>query len=198
MMRPLILAVVLAVPAAFAQPADPADGLGAGAPLPEAGRSLQDVSGRSLTLGGSAGPSGLVVAFWSNTCPWAERNAARLADLGREYGPAGIAFVAIGADDGAGTAGASAQQVAASLGVPYVADPGGALARAFGVRSLPTAFYFSGDGRLVYEGAIDDSPADADAVDVPYLRQAMDQHLANVPVEVQRTAPLGCALRDAR
>ncbi len=171
--------------------------MGAGAALPDADRSLQDAGGRTLTLGGTVGRAGLVVAFWSNTCPWAERNAERLAELGREYAPAGIAFVAVGSDEPS-SRGATQQDVAARLGIPYVADGDGALARAFGVRSLPTVYYFSADSRLVYEGAIDDSPADANAVDVPYLRQAMDQHLAGVPVEVQRTAALGCALQSAR
>lgn len=195
-MRRLLLLLAFGAASVAAQPADES-GLGAGAALPEAGRSLQDAGGRTLTLGGSVGRAGLVVAFWSNTCPWAERNAARLAELAREYAPAGINFVAIAADDPAAR-GSSAQQVAASLGIPYVTDSGSALARAFGVRSLPTVYFFSADSRLVYEGAIDDSPADADAVDVPYLRQGMDQHLAAVPVEVQRTAALGCALQSNR
>ena len=195
-MRRLLLFLAFGASAAAAQPGDES-GLGAGSALPEANRSLQDAGGRTLTLAGSVGRAGLVVAYWSNTCPWAERNAARLAELAREYTPAGITFVAIAADEPA-SPGSSTQQVATTLGIPYVSDPGGELANAFGVSSLPTVYYFSADSHLVYEGAIDDSPADADAVDVPYLRQAMDQHLAAVPVEVQRTAALGCALQPAR
>jgi peroxiredoxin len=187
MSRLLLILSFLATTAA-AQPG----GLAVGSPIPESGLALRDVAGRTVTLGGSVGSAGLVVAFWSNTCPWAERNADRLAALAREYGPAGVAFVAVSADPGDQ---AAKQRVAGALGIPYVDDAGGALMRAFGVRSLPTVVYFSANSRLVYEGAIDDSPADANSVDVPYLRQAMDQTLAGIPVSVQRTAALGCAVR---
>ena len=90
------------------------------------------------------------------------------------------------------------QRVAAAAGFafPYVMDAGGAVARAFGVRSAPTAYFFDAAGRLVYEGAIDDSPSSADEVEVAYLQDAMDQHLAGRTVEVQRTAALGCTLRN--
>lgn len=187
-MKRLLLILPLLAATASAQPG----GMAAGSPVPEAGLALRDVAGPSVTLGGSVGSAGLVVAFWSNTCPWADRNAERLAALAREYGPAGVGFVAISTDPGDQ---AARQRVAAALGVPYVEDPGGALGRAFGARSLPTVYFFSAEARLVYEGAIDDSPADANAVDVPYLRQAMDQTLAGLPVSVQRTAALGCAVR---
>ncbi|HLA63043.1 MAG TPA: hypothetical protein VK610_01340, partial [Rhodothermales bacterium] len=36
-----------------------------------------------------------------------------------------------------------------------------------------------------------------DDVEAAYLEDAMDQHLAGRPVEVQRTAALGCTLRLA-
>jgi len=192
MTRPytLLLAAVMVSASAVAQPED---GLGAGAALPESGRTLHDASGRSLTLGGTMGSAGLVVAFWSDSCPWADRNADRFAGLATEYGRAGIRFLAIGAGASSGSP-ASPEALAAALGVPYVVD-GAELDGPFGVRSLPTVYFFSRAGQLIYEGAIDDSPADADAVDVPYLRQAMDEYLADLPVSVQRTAALGCALR---
>ena len=192
MIRPsltLAALILLALPAAAQE-----QGLGAGAAIPDAGAAFTDAAGRSLTLGGSVGSAGLVVAFWSDTCPWAERNADRLAALASEYARAGVAFVAVGAGESGGAGAASAQQLSDRLGMPFVTN-GARLAEPFGVASLPTVFFFGRDGRLVYEGAIDDSPADADAVEVPYLRQAMDEYLAELPVSVQRTAPLGCALR---
>jgi peroxiredoxin len=196
----LALALVAGVPPAAAQPGDPPGGLGAGAPLPEPDLTLTAADGRALSVRSAMGPNGLVVVFWSNGCPWAERNAERLAALGRDYSPAGIGFVAVNPNDPATLPAEGAegmQRAAAALGFPYLSDEGGALARAFGVRSAPTTFLFDAAGRLVYEGAIDDSPADPASVEVPYLQQAMDQHLAGVAVEVQRTAALGCAVQAA-
>lgn len=193
----LVLLALLATPA-LAQPA----GLAAGAALPEADRALATADGGQLALRQAAGPNGLVVVFWSNVCPWAERYGARLAALSSEYGPAGIGFAAVNANDAARfpEEGPDEMRRAAAeygFGFPYLRDESGTLARAFGARATPQVFLFSSAGALVYDGAIDDSPSDPERVTLPYLRQAMDQQLAGLAVEVQRTAALGCTVKPS-
>ena len=83
------------------------------------------------------------------------------------------------------------------LAVPYVLDSQGLLAGAFGVRNAPHAYFFDGGGALRYSGALDDSPASADRVRVPYLAQAMDQSVASLPIEVQQTQAIGCTIERA-
>jgi len=197
--RFIALALLALSAPAFAQPAD---GLGAGAALPEATRTLSAADGASVTLSGAAGQNGLVVVFWSNVCPWADRYAERVAELADSYVPAGIGFVAVNPNDASrfpeeGPEGMQQAATAAGFAFPYVVDDGGTLARAFHVRSAPTVYFFDAAGTLVYEGAIDDSPSSGDDVEAAYLEDAMDQHLAGRPVEVQRTAALGCTLRLA-
>jgi len=69
------------------------------------------------------------------------------------------------------------------------------LAAAFGVENAPHAFFFNGSGVLRYDGTIDDSPTSPDRVRVPYLAQAMDQSVAGLAIEVQRTQAFGCTIK---
>jgi len=86
---------------------------------------------------------------------------------------------------------------AAGLAAPYFLDPQGRLAASFGATNAPHAFFFGPAGTLLYDGALDDSPAAADRVQVPYLAQAMDQSVAGLPIDVQRTQAFGCTIKRA-
>ncbi len=174
-----------------------------GAALPLADQALSVADGSSLTLASAAGEEGLVVLFWSNTCPWTERYADRVAELVRVYVPAGFGIVLVNSNDPGEDESASAEASrdhAASLpmSAPYILDADGSLAAAFGAESTPHAFFFGPGRTLLYEGAIDDGPADVSRVRAPYLRQAMDQSVAGLPIEVKQTRPLGCKISRAR
>lgn len=189
-MAAAVLAGALAAAPARAQFA-PGDSLAAlGQPLPA-------VDGRSASLAAEAGPQGLVVVFWSNTCPWGDRYAGRVAELAAAYRPAGFGFALVNshAPDRLEAESAEAgrdELAAAGLVLPYLLDADGAVARALGARSAPHAFVFDGAGRLAYDGAIDDSPSSASRVERPYLREALDRIVAGLPVEIQKTQPFGC------
>ncbi len=177
-----------------------AQGLTYGDPIPLGGTSFQAADGAQTALNTAKGSSGLVVVFWSNACPWTDRYAPRLADLAARYTPAGFGFVLVNANDPAMApreAASASREVSTSAGLvmPYLADPGGQLAAAFGVSNAPHAFFFDASGALRYDGTIDDSPASAERVRVPYLAQAMDQSVAGLAVEVQRTQAFGCTLK---
>lgn len=172
----------------------------AGDAMPQADAPLEAVGGGTRTLAAEAGPAGLVVVFWSNTCPWGDRYASRVGDLAATYGPAGVGIVLVNsnAPDQLEAESAAAGRVELSeksLSVPYLLDAGGAVAAAFGARRAPHAFLFGADGRLLYDGAIDDSPSSAERVERPYLREALDQSVAGLPVAVQKTQPFGCRTR---
>ena len=194
MIRLLLLSAFLFAASASAQE------LTFGTPLPMADASYTAADGSTVTLGDAAGPAGLVVVFWSDTCPWTERYTPRLASLVSTYTPAGIGFVIVNSNaPGDGDAAATARETATrgGLAVPYLLDPAGGLAAAFGARNTPHAFFFDGNLSLRYSGAIDDSPASPDRVRVPYLAQAMDQSVAAIPIEVQPTQAIGCTIDRA-
>ncbi|NNF56657.1 MAG: redoxin domain-containing protein [Rhodothermaceae bacterium] len=192
---PLALFFALVLPVA-AQP------ITVGSSLPQGDLALTQADGGQTTLRGLMGENGLVVAFWSNVCPWTERYTERLVILARDYQPTGINFVAVNANDST----RFPEEDVATMRLtadrdgfrfPYVVDPGSALATAFGARNTPQFYFFSADGVLRYEGALDSSPADASRAEDTYLSDAMDQSLAGQEVEVQRTNALGCTIKKA-
>lgn len=161
--------------------------LGASAPL--ADQSFTTTDNATLSLSDAMGSAGLAVVFWSDACPWVDKYTDRMAALVARYSRAGIGFVFVQSEP------LSEDGSVDNPGAPVVMDAGAQLAQAFGARNTPQAFFFGPSSRLVYQGAIDDSPANVDRVQVPYLQQAMDQSIAGMPIEVQSTRALGCTIK---
>ncbi|MEM1114870.1 MAG: redoxin domain-containing protein [Bacteroidota bacterium] len=170
-----------------------------GAALPLADATFAAADGATVRLGEAMGESGLVVVLWSNTCPWSTRYIDRLTALVADYTPAGVSFVFVNSNDPSNereSADASREYAAArGLAAPYLADRDAALADALGATNAPHVYFFGPDRRLLYDGAIDDSPADVARVQAAYLRLAMDQSIAGLPIEVQRTQAFGCTIK---
>ncbi|MGB3541808.1 redoxin domain-containing protein [Rubrivirga sp.] len=168
-----------------------------GGGLPLAGESFQAQSGSTVVLDAVTGDAGLVVVFWSSVCPWADRYEARLSELMDTYTPAGIGFVLVDSGDPALEDGSAAPPEPSTLPAPVIADTDGRLADAFSARSTPHIFFFGPDQTLLYDGTLDDSPAARERVRTPYLALAMDQSIAGLPVEIQRTQAFGCTIKRA-
>lgn len=208
MRRPAFLAslTLASLVLAFLASGASAQSIGAVSPdsaIPRGNHPLRSTEDESTTLNSLMGPNGLVVVFWSNVCPWTERYTDRIVDLARDYQPAGIAFAAVNSNDSTRFPDedfASMRLISASAGFPfpYLMDDSGAVSIAFGARNTPQVYFFSNTGTLLYEGAIDDSPADPGRVETPYLQLGMDQHLAGQAIQVQLTNALGCTIKLPR
>lgn len=77
---------------------------------------------------------------------------------------------------------------------PILLDEGGNLAKLYGVKQIPQIFIINKDGRVAYSGAIDNSRGLAQAGDVNYVAQALNQLTNNQPVSVPRSEPYGTSL----
>ncbi|MEL6615142.1 MAG: redoxin domain-containing protein [Bacteroidota bacterium] len=189
-----LLALVLTLPLAHAQ-----ETLSLGTPVPLASQSFDTASGGTQTLEAAMGESGLAVVFWSTACPWTRRYEARLAQMTADAIENGIGFVLVASSDPERSSSDTPEALAAvsaSIGAPLFLDSEAALAEAFGATQTPEAFFFG--STLLYTGAIDDSPSNAERVTIPFLQQAMDQHLAGQAVEIEQTTPFGCTLKRDR
>lgn len=178
--------------------ASPSAQIATGDLYPLADRVFPSADGAGRTLAGEAGSGGLLVVFWSNTCPWAQRYATRLADLAVGADTAGVGMLLVNSNAPgrleAESAEATREKIAeAGIAAPALLDADGALARAFGARRAPHAFLFGPDGRLVYDGAIDDSPSAAERVERAWLREALAAPAGEATVT--RTPAFGCRLR---
>lgn len=147
-----------------------------------------------------AGPSGAVVGFTCNHCPYVQAYEERLMALASEYGPRGFAFLMLNpnaanpayAEDGVDRMRARAK--ARGFNFAYAADADQAAARAFGAACTPEFFLFDGAGRLVYSGRIDDE-MDPAKVRNRWLADAMEALAAGRPVPTQTSHPIGCSIK---
>jgi hypothetical protein len=76
----------------------------------------------------------------------------------------------------------------------YVADEKNALADAFGATRTPENFLFNQQGKLVYHGAIDDNPEEAE-VSRKHLQIAIEEMLTGKDVTIKTTRSIGCGIK---
>ncbi len=77
---------------------------------------------------------------------------------------------------------------------PYLRDETQQTARAYGAVCTPHLFVVV-QGRIAYEGRIDDSWKDASAAKSHDLRNALSAVLAGKPIPQPTTNPMGCSIK---
>ncbi|QXD13806.1 thioredoxin family protein [Rhodocaloribacter litoris] len=191
----LFALLLLPLPDAPAQ-----DRLAVGSKVPLVDLPLPGVDGDTITLAAAAGENGLLVLFSSNTCPWVDAWEDRYRVVAETARSLGIGMVVVNPnagyrDRGDGPAEMRARAEEKGYAFPYVVDPDHRLADAFGAERTPEVFLFDGTLTLVYEGAIDDSPRDPEAVQQPYLLDALHALAEGRPVPAASTRSMGCTIR---
>jgi len=197
-MRTILLAALLAV----AAPALAAD---VGQPAPEF--ALQDLDGKVHKLSDYRGKT--VVLEWFNPgCPYvvAAHTKGSLVDLARKQSKDGVVWLAVNSGapgkQGHGVETNRAAAKAWSMSYPILVDESGAVGKAYGATNTPHMFVVSKDGRLVYKGAIDNSP-DAEraspqgGVLVEYVSATVEDLGAGRPVRTPQTKAYGCGVKYA-
>ena len=168
---------------------------------------LTDAGGRAVSLSDFRGRP--VVLEWNNPgCPYVQKHYAS-GNMQRTQARAkamGAAWLTInsGAPGKQGhMTGAEAKAfVAKEKAVPtaYLLDPEGRVGRGYAAKTTPHLYVIAPDGRLAYQGAIDDKPT-ADAADIAGARNhvlaALTEVKAGKPVSVAETRPYGCSVKYA-
>jgi len=160
--------------------------------------TLPDTGGTSTPLhdGESAAT---VVVFTCNHCPYALAWHERLQGVARDYLPRGVRVLQISANDAEryprdAPAAMAARVNAGEFASPYLYDESQDVARAWGAAVTPEVFVLDGDGQLVYHGAPDADHND-ESLAADWLREALDDVLAERPVGRAETAPVGCSIK---
>lgn len=77
-------------------------------------------------------------------------------------------------------------------------DEDGTVGKLYGAKTTPHMYVINAEGKLVYQGAIDDKPS-TDTSDIPgaknYVKAALDEVLAGQPVTTGQTKPYGCGVK---
>jgi thiol-disulfide isomerase/thioredoxin len=203
----IALALALATGATLQEDALKTLPIGASAP----DFSLPGVDGKTYSLADFKDAKILIVLFTSNHCPTAQAYESRVKKIVEEYGPKGIALVAIQPNSTKGLRldeqgytelGDSFEDMKIrakerAFNYPYIDDGGTqATAKAYGCKATPHAFVFDASRKLCYAGRIDDSER-PEYVKVQDLRNALDAMLAGKEVEVKTTPAFGCSTKWA-
>jgi peroxiredoxin len=197
------LAIAAGVTAALSNGAEAAVETGAAAP----DFSVEDANGQTRTLAEFSGRT--VVLEWTNYgCPYVRKHyeAENMQTLQREATAAGVVWLQVissapgeqGHLDGPGALARVRTDNAAPSAT--LLDPTGAMGRAYGARNTPHMYIINGQGRLVYQGAIDDRPsARPSSLEgaTNYVRAALADIAAGRAVQIAETTPYGCAVKYA-
>jgi peroxiredoxin len=142
-----------------------------------------------------AGAPWTVVVFVSATCPCLDAHLERLRELAATYGPRGIQFVAIESEVGTTRESARAEAKALGLPFPLLIDEGAKLASALDAEYATYSVVVDRSGRVVYRGGIDSDKRKLHADATPYVRDALDDVLADRVPRRSYGKALGCILR---
>lgn len=164
-----------------------------------------DTKGVSHTLSALKGK--IVVLEWTNPeCPFVKKyyDSKAMQGLQQEYTAKDIVWITInsGAEGKQGhltddTANAYITDHGAKQSA-YILDANGAIGKSYDAKTTPHMFVIDKDGKLVYDGAIDDNDS-ANAADVAtaknYVRGALDEVIAGKDVTEAKTKPYGCSVK---
>jgi peroxiredoxin len=170
-----------------------------GTPAPDF--RLPDFDGRVHALVDARDAPALLVAFVCNHCPFVRHLREGFAAFARDYGPRGLAIVAINSNDleAYPQDGPDAmRQEAAEHGYafPYLLDASQAVAKAYRAACTPDFFLFDAERRLVYRGQFDDSrPGNDRPVTGADLRAAVEATLARGKPAEEQLPSLGCNIK---
>ncbi len=177
-----------------------ADPLPIGADLPHPAVKMKDISGKEVSFSDARKKNGLLVMFSCNTCPYVIKNQSRTNEACAFASANEIGVVLLNSNEGQRDGDDSfdemkAYATAQSYNWYYLVDKNSAMADAFGANRTPECFLFDKEGKLVYHGAIDDSPSDATAVSRNHLIQAMTELNTGKDISVKKTRSVGCTIK---
>jgi len=167
--------------------------------------SAPDTNGKTHSLSQYKGK--YVVLEWFNPeCPFVKKHygSDNMQKLQQEYTGKGVVWLTIDSN-APGTEGNvapdQAQRIMASWRTKQTAlllDPESKVARSYGAKNTPNMVVINPEGKIVYEGAIDNK-ATPNPADIPnstnYVKAALDESLAGRPVSNPTTKPYGCSVK---
>ena len=158
------------------------------------------VTGRQVAVEDFASSPTLLIAFVCNHCPFVKHILDGIG-FARDFGPRGLAVVAISSNDVAGypeDAPAAMARIATLKGftLPYLYDESQEVARAYQAVCTPDFFLYDRDRQLAYRGQFDCSrPGSKAPVTGSDLRAACEALLHDKPVPAEQTPSVGCSIK---
>jgi peroxiredoxin len=167
--------------------------------------ALKGLDGKEVKLSSFKGKT--VVLEWFNPgCPYVKKShsVGSLVDTAGRHTKSGVVWLAI--NSGAtGKQGADPKENTAAvkdwkMTHPVLLDAAGTVGKTYGATNTPHMFVIDKTGKLVYAGAIDNSP-DAEKKSAPdgklvnYVDAAFEDLAAGRPVKTTETKAYGCSVK---
>jgi peroxiredoxin len=165
--------------------------------------TLPGVDGRSCGSEYLRSGKAALVVFTCNHCPYVKGSEQMLIEAAREFEARGLKTTAISANDAAEYPEDSLekmQEKSRRLGLPYpyLYDQSQDVARLFDAACTPECYLFDSSHKLVYHGAINDSPKESAAAAKPYLKAAIETLLEGRAPDPAFVHPIGCSIKWKR
>ncbi len=176
------------------------DPLKIGSSMPKADVKMLDISGKEVSMQETKKDNGLLVMFSCNTCPYVIKNQDRTMAINNYAIKNNIGVIILNSneaqrkdDDSYSAMQAYAKEQKYKW--HYVVDPNNEVADAFGANRTPECFLFDKNLKLVYHGAIDNSPADASAITRVHLQEAINELVAGKDITIKESRSVGCTIK---
>lgn len=165
---------------------------------------LKSVSGEYVSMANYDDAKGFIVIFSCNHCPFVVHSEERMIALHNRWAPKGFPVIAINPNDPIVEPKDSYENMiirAEERGFPfeYIYDATQEVARTYGATRTPEVYLIQKDDdnrlRVVYTGAIDDSPRFPDRVEERFLDKALKAILNGKNPDPNATRAVGCTIK---
>jgi thioredoxin-related protein len=176
------------------------DPLQIGSLMPKADLKMQDISGKTVAMQDAKKDNGVLVMFSCNTCPYVVKNQERTIAISEFATKNNVGVIILNSNEayrGNEDSFDAMKDYAKGQGYKwnYVVDKDHEVADAFGANRTPECFLFDKNLKLVYHGAIDDSPSDVSAISRKHLQIAITEMAAGKEIAVKESRSVGCTIK---
>ena len=164
-----------------------------------------DSNGKTQSLAQYRGK--FVVLEWANQgCPYEQKHykSGNMESLQKQWTAKGVVWLSVissaPGEQGYVTPPEENDYLTKMHAAPTAAilDPSGAIGRLYGAKTTPHMFVIDPQGKLVYEGALDDQPT-PDPASLKgahnYVSEALEDAMAGKPVPTPVSRPYGCSVK---
>ena len=165
--------------------------------------SLKGVDGKSYSLADYKGK--VVVLEWVNpNCPFSDRHAREktMSELNKKYGQKQVVWLGINSTNASHRdflkpAEHLAYNQKNGINYPVLYDETGKTGKAYDAKTTPHMFIIDPQGKIAYNGAIDDDPSGrkSKVERVNFVDGGLSAELASKAVDPATTKPYGCGVK---
>ena len=162
--------------------------------------NLPGIDGKKYSLSSFTDKKALIVIFSCNHCPYVQAYEDRIKQFQQDYGNKGVTVIAINSNEDKGYPEDSFENMKKraaeqKFNFLYLRDEDQSVARAYDATHTPEIFLFDGERKLAFHGKIDDNWQEPDRVQNHYLKNALDELLAEKEISVPETFTIGCTIK---